>query len=69
MTAYGEIVTATVSENADLFWALKGGSSNFGIVTGFKMKTIPSERVWAGIYSVAAEYIPEFFAVGSSWDP
>lgn len=57
----GEILSVTVSSNPDLFWALKGGSSNFGIVTGFKLRTFPSDKVLAGIYTVAD--IPRFLAV------
>lgn len=63
--ADGKIVEATRTKNADLFWALKGGSSNFGVVTRFDMKTIPSKKVWAGIYTVAQEYLPQFLEVRS----
>ncbi|RYZ77716.1 MAG: FAD-binding oxidoreductase [Proteobacteria bacterium] len=35
VTAAGAVVTANKDENADLFWALKGGGGNFGIVTEF----------------------------------
>jgi FAD/FMN-containing dehydrogenase len=38
VTAQGEIVHASESENADLFWALRGGSGNFGIVIKFEFK-------------------------------
>lgn len=38
VTANGEQVTANESENADLFWALRGGSGNFGIVTQFEFQ-------------------------------
>jgi FAD/FMN-containing dehydrogenase len=63
VTAAGDIVYPTKSNLPDLFWALKGGSSNFGIVTNFYMKTIPSKKVFAGIYSVADADIPRFLAV------
>ncbi|PBP17938.1 putative fad binding domain-containing protein [Diplocarpon rosae] len=60
--ASGRIVDASPDSHPDLFWALKGGSSNFGIVTRFDIRTLPSRQVWAGIYSVAHEDLPAFLA-------
>jgi hypothetical protein len=57
----GKIISVTSKSHPDLFWALKGGSSNFGIVTKFKLATFPSDQIYAGIYSVA--YIPGFLKV------
>jgi len=38
VTAAGEKLTASAKENSDLFWALRGGSGNFGVVTSFEFK-------------------------------
>ncbi|WP_378946544.1 FAD-binding oxidoreductase [Mesorhizobium sp. ANAO-SY3R2] len=38
VTADGELVRASTGEHADLFWALRGGGGNFGIVTAFEFK-------------------------------
>jgi FAD/FMN-containing dehydrogenase len=44
--ADGSIVQANASTNADLFWALKGGGANFGIVTRFDFRTVPIKDIW-----------------------
>jgi FAD/FMN-containing dehydrogenase len=41
VTADGRLVTASAEDNADLFWALKGGGGNFGIVTSFEYRLHP----------------------------
>lgn len=44
--ANGTITNANASQNPDLFWALKGGGPNFGIVTKIDINTIPVETLW-----------------------
>jgi len=49
VTANGEVLRADEREHADLFWALRGGSGNFGIVTAFELRLHPlGTQVLAG---------------------
>jgi FAD/FMN-containing dehydrogenase len=46
--ADGSFVTAGKEKNADLFWALRGGGGNFGVVTSFLFQLHPVNMVFAG---------------------
>src|SRR5215218_174651 len=54
VTANGEIVTASESEHPDLFWAIRGGGGNFGIVTEFTYRLAPVDQILGGIIAVPA---------------
>jgi FAD/FMN-containing dehydrogenase len=46
VTANGEVVRASAEENPDLFWAIRGGGGNFGIVTAFEFVAHPTTDVF-----------------------
>ncbi len=49
VTADGRLMVASAQENADLFWALRGGSGNFGVVTSLEYQLHEQGPVFAGL--------------------
>jgi FAD/FMN-containing dehydrogenase len=49
VTAEAEVVTASAEEHPDLFWALRGGGGNFGVVTSFEYRAHPVSTVLGGM--------------------
>ncbi len=50
VTATGDVLRASAEENPDLFWGLRGGGGNFGIVTSFEFKLHPiPPQIYAGL--------------------
>ncbi len=64
VTADGQVVTANLSEHDDLFWALRGGGGNFGVVSSFEFKAHPVHSVLGGLLlyprDVAVDVIRHF---------
>jgi FAD/FMN-containing dehydrogenase len=49
VTADGQLRKASASQNPDLFWALRGGGGNFGVVTAFEYRLHPVTQVLGGL--------------------
>ena len=63
VTAAGEVVRASDKENQDLFWCLRGGGGNFGIVTAFEYRMLPvGPEVIAGPVAWAGDDAREVMA-------
>lgn len=48
VTASGIVITASPTQYSDLYWALRGGGNNFGIVTNFKLDAFELGQMWGG---------------------
>ena len=48
VTADGEIVRTDADNDPELFWALRGGGGNFGIVTALEFRLYPMSEIYAG---------------------
>ena len=68
ITAEGEFVKASASENPDLFWGLRGGGGNFGIVTEFEFRLNPvGPTVLAGPIFWPIEEAPNVLRFYREW--
>lgn len=68
VTADGDFVKASEQENADLFWGVRGGSGNFGIVTEFEFRLNPvGPVVLAGPILWAMEESPQVLRFYREW--
>jgi FAD/FMN-containing dehydrogenase len=68
ITADGSIRTASSTENPDLFWAIRGGGCNFGVVTEFVYKLYPQRKtVYAGYVIFAPPALEKLVSVTEHW--
>ncbi len=60
--ADGEMLTASMDQNPDLFWAVRGAGANFGVVTSFRYRLHPLGQVLAGLLLHPRERAAELIA-------
>lgn len=67
LTSCSEIINANATSNSDLWLALKGGSSNFGIVTRFDMETFEQGDLWGGSVIYSKNYTQQHIDAYVAW--
>jgi hypothetical protein len=67
--ADGRPVRASAHENPDLYWAIRGGGGNFGIVTAFEVALHPVSKVFAGMITLESEDPRHFLRAFSDFLP
>ncbi len=67
VTATGELVSTSTHENPDLFWGLRGGAGNFGIVTSLEFALYPVENVYGGNLYYPVDRAREVLELYADW--
>ena len=62
VTADGRVVHASADEHRELFWALRGGGGNFGVVTSFEYRLHPVDMMYGGMLLYPAEHAADVLA-------
>ncbi|HCT78929.1 MAG TPA: FAD-binding oxidoreductase [Micromonosporaceae bacterium] len=67
VTADGRLLMASPDQHPDLFWALRGGGGNFGVVTSLEFQLHPVAQVYAGSASFAVDSAAKTVALYRDW--
>lgn len=67
VTADGQLIRCTASEHEQLFWALRGGGGNFGVVTHIELDLFPVAEVFTGMTVWPADQARELLAGWAAW--
>jgi FAD/FMN-containing dehydrogenase len=63
VTPDGQLLRASTQQNEDLFWGIRGGGGNFGVVTSFEYQLHPVDLVLAGVLSYPLSMAPRVLRV------
>jgi FAD/FMN-containing dehydrogenase len=69
VTADGELVRADAENDADLFWAVRGGSGNFGVVTALEVALLPIADAYAGMMAWDIAHFEKVLRHYNAWAP
>ncbi|GIG00163.1 FAD-binding oxidoreductase [Catellatospora citrea] len=67
ITADGRLRVVTASEEPDLFWAVRGGKGNFGVVTALEFNLLPVHRIYGGTLFFAGDRAAEVLDAWGRW--
>jgi FAD/FMN-containing dehydrogenase len=67
VTPEGQLIRATPDDHADLFWALRGGGGNFGVVTAVEFRLFPYAEVYGGMFLWGYERHAEVLRAWRDW--
>ncbi|MCD6640301.1 MAG: FAD-binding oxidoreductase [Nocardioides sp.] len=69
VTPTGELLRLDADSHADLFWAVRGGGGNFGIVTALEIELFPIADAYAGMLLWDGRHAPEVLRAWAAWAP
>jgi hypothetical protein len=67
VTADGSLHHVTAESDAELYWALRGGKGNFGVVTEMVCELFPQSRIYGGGVWFAIEHVPDVIRAWRDW--
>lgn len=67
VTSDGRLIHASSTENSDLFWGLRGGGGNFGVITGMEIRLYPVSEVYGGNLIYPISVAREVYAHYRQW--
>lgn len=67
VVADGSVVKASATENQELFWAIRGGGGNFGVIVSMTMRLLPFSQVYGGMIYYRMQDAPAVLRFYRDW--